>query len=245
MSTSAAPHLTSARLRIGATVRRRAGRARQTVLLLTAALLVLAGCSTASSAKPVVLIYGDSLTVISESQAQFLLGGQYTLVFRAAGGTALCDWVSESPWDKARFHPAKVVIAFTGNDLSRCAAHAYAAGGETALVANYGNALQLMHAVFAGTPMSVLAAPASRPASPGRPAPINGDVRLDHKYHELCIRLGMHYDTRADDTLTPGHRFAWKRPAFPGNGPLVTVRRSDGVHVTPAGALFYAAAFAA
>jgi hypothetical protein len=49
----------------------------------------------------------------------------------------------------------------------------------------------------------------------------------------------------ADDTLTPGHRFAWQRPSFPGTGRLVTVRRRDGVHVTPAGALFYAAALAA
>ncbi len=64
-------------------------------------------------------------------------------------------------------------------------------------------------------------------------------------YRDLCSQLGMHYDTRADDTLTPGHRFVWQRPAFPGKGPLVTVRRPDGIHVTPAGALYYAAAFVA
>jgi hypothetical protein len=214
-------------------------------LVVTIAMLVLAGCVPSPPAKPVMLVFGDSVTVLSEPAAQYLLGGKYTLVFRAAGGSALCDFVAESAWDKAFYHPAKVVVAFTGNNLSPCAAHAYGAGGEPALVANYRTALQRMHATFAGTPMSVLAAPASRPATPGHPALPNGDPSLNAMYRELCGQLGMHYDTRADDTLTPGHRFAWQRPAFPGTGPLVTVRRSDGVHVTSDGALYYAAAFAA
>ena len=111
-------------------------------------------------------------------------------------------------------------------------------------VAEYRQALEQMHSAFRGTPMTVLAAPASRPPTPGHPAPLNGDPRLNAMYRDLCSRLGMHYDTGADDTLTPGHHFSWQRPAFPGNGPLVTVRWPDGVHVTPAGSLYYAASFA-
>ena len=226
-------------------MRQQLSRIRLLAILLSGALMVLTGCSPSPPAKPVLLVFGDSVTVLSESQAQFLLGGKYTLVFRAMGGSALCDWIPESAFDKAYYRPSRVVVAFTGNNLSPCAAHAYAAGGELGLIANYRTALQQMHSAFAGTPMTVLAAPASRPATPGHPAPPNGDPRLNQMYHDLSDQLGMHYDTRADDTLTPGHRFVWNRPAFPGTGPLITVRKPDGVHVTPAGALYYAAAFVA
>jgi hypothetical protein len=111
------------------------------------------------------------MTVMAEPEAQYLLGGKYTVEFRAFGGSALCDWTAESAWDKEFYRPVQVVIAFTGNDLSDCAAHAYAAGGEPGLVANYCSTLKQMHTNFAGVPMSVLAAPASRPATSATPPP--------------------------------------------------------------------------
>ena len=154
-------------------------RIRLLATLLSGVLLVLTGCSPTPPAKPVLLVFGDSVTVLSESQAQFLLGGKYTLVFRAMGGSALCDWIPESAFDKAYYRPSRVVIAFTGNNLSPCAAHAYAAGGEPGLIANYRTALQQMHSAFTATPMTVLAAPASRPATPGHPAPPNGDPQAE------------------------------------------------------------------
>jgi hypothetical protein len=203
----------------------------------------MVGCAPVPP-KPVLLVYGDSLTVLSEPAANLLLSPKYTLVFRAAGGTALCDWVPGSAVDRRRYRPSRVVIALTGNNLTDCIRSDYEKGGEAALVSNYQSALIAMHSTFAGIPISVLAIPAAEPQPARHGARPNGSPALNAMYRSICLAYGMHYDTRADDTLTPGHRFVWQRPAFPGSGPVVTVRRSDGLHVTPAGSLYYAAAFA-
>lgn len=192
--------------------------------------------------KPTLLIYGDSLTVLSEGAVRLLYGAQYQLVFRAYGGTSLCDWTTHAAQDRADYHPSRIVIAFTGNAAS-CSGPDLVRGGVTAWLANYQRSLLHMRQVFSGLPISVVGSPAVlRPQPAGSWFPANGSPLLNQMYRQMCARYGMHYDASADDDLTPGHVFQWERPAFPGNGPETVVRLSDGVHVTPAGALYYAAA---
>ena len=191
-----------------------------------------------------MLVYGDSLTVLSEPAARLLYRDRYRVVFQAAGGTSICDWTRGAAADKALYHPARVVIAFTGNTAT-CVAGDYRRGGLDGLVANYRRSLLALRSVYVGTAITVVGSPAMAPQRAGSFWPSNGELGLNLMYRLVCAEYAMHYDSFADDALTPGHRFAWTRPAFPGNGPPVTVRLSDGVHVTPAGALYYAAAFVA
>ena len=158
-----------------------------------------------------------------------------------AAGSAPCDWLAQAPADRAKYRPSRVVIAFTGNDYT-CARPSYDSGGMAGWLQNYRLSLERLHDVFNGLPITVLASPAMNPTELNGEVLLNGSPLLNQLYEDECRRLGMKYSTAADDTLTPGHIFVWSRPAYPGDGPLVPVRRSDGIHVLPAGALYYAAA---
>lgn len=196
----------------------------------------------AEAAKPTLLIYGDSLTVLSEGAVDLLYGSSYHVVFRAQGGTSICDWTAHAAQDRAVEHPSRVVIAFTGNAAS-CSIGDLQHGGVSAWLANYQRSLLHMRQVFNGLPISVVASPAMLTPQPqGTWYPENGNPLLNRMYQQMCARYGMHYNASADEALSPGHVFQWQRPAFPGNGPEVTVRAPDGVHVLPAGALYYGAA---
>ena len=200
------------------------------------------GCSPAAVVKkPTLLIYGDSLTVLSEPATHLLYDKKFNIVFRAAGGTSMCDWTAHAAVDREVYRPARVVIAFTGNAAS-CSASDLEHGGVSAWLANYQRSLMTMHHVFGGVPIAVVAAPAMGKQPARTWYPENGKALLNDMYASMCAAFAMRYDTRADDTLTPGHRFSWERPAFPGNGPMVTVRTTDGVHLLPEGQLYYAAA---
>ena len=72
------------------------------------------------AAEVVLLTFGDSLTVLSELAAHLLLGQKYTLVVRANGGSAICNYLAEGAFDAAYHRPSRVVIANTGNNLSDC-----------------------------------------------------------------------------------------------------------------------------
>jgi hypothetical protein len=207
-------------------------------------LLVITGAACSAPlphTKPTLLVYGDSLTVLSEQSMHFLYDGKYNIVFRAAGGTSICDWVNHAALDRRLFRPARIVIAFTGNAAS-CSAHDLEQGGVSAWLANYQGSLLAMRNTFQGLPISVIASPAMSKQPVGSWYPENGNPMLNHMYASMCAKYGMRYESGADDTLSPKHRFAWNRPAFPGSGPMVAVRATDGVHLSPAGALFYAAA---
>ena len=195
--------------------------------------------------KPTMLIYGDSLTVLSEGATTRFYGARYTIVFRAMGGTSICDWTGTAAADRATYHPDRVVIAFTGNSAS-CSRDALLSGGISAWLANYQRSLLTMREVFDGLPISVVGSPAMlSPRPQGSWYPTNGYAGLNAMYRQMCAEYGMQYNAKADDSLTPGHVFRAERPAFPGDGPLTTVRAPDGVHVLPAGALYYGAALGA
>jgi hypothetical protein len=204
-------------------------------------LTLLLGC-TPGPPKPTLLIYGDSVTVLSESAVTQLYGTKYHLVFRAYGGTAMCDWAPHAAADRVLYHPARVVLAFTGNSHT-CVANDLKVGGVPAFLANYSKALTEFHSAFVGLPISVVASPAMQSLSPDL-FPENGSPTLNQLYQTLCAQLGMTYNPAADNALTPGHIFTAYRPAYGTTGPLVAVRTGDGVHVTPAGAVYYAHALA-
>jgi hypothetical protein len=203
----------------------------------------VAAVPPASSAArlPVVLIYGDSLTVLSEADAREFASGKYRLAFRAAGGTSPCDWTGHAATDRSEIRPDRVVIAFTGNSGS-CERHALQSGGLRAVVADYRRDLYTLGQVFAGIPITLVTTPAMSTQAPGSWYPINGNAAFNRMYGRVATALGWRLSEAADQALTPGHVFVWRRPAFPGNGPETVVRAPDGVHVLPAGAWYFAAA---
>jgi len=212
------------------------------VFVVSLLLAAMASCTPAPP-KPTLLVYGDSLTVISEQAMDYLYASKYTLVFRAEGGSAMCDFSGEAVADRLIYHPSRVVIAFTGNDHT-CVAKDYKESGTAGFLANYSHALTQFHVAFAGLPISVVASPAMHSLWPADWFPENGDPALNDLYKTLCAQDGMTYNSAADDSLSPAHVFAWKRPRFV-NGPMVVVRSGDGVHLSPDGELWYAAALGA
>jgi hypothetical protein len=200
----------------------------------------LGGC-TPSPAKPTLLIYGDSLTVLSEPAVTFLSGGKYTIVFRAQGGTAMCDWSNATASDRLRFKPSRVVLAFTGN-VDGCVKADYETGGITGVVANYDRSLREIAHNFSGVPVTVIASPAMNNLTTASWYPENGDPAINAMYETDSLALGLRYSTAADDTLTPGHVYTAYRPAYGTKAPLVRVRTGDGVHLTPEGTVYYSEA---
>lgn len=180
------------------------------------------------------------MTVQSEAAARHEhRGANERVVFRARGGTAMCDWVEQARYDRLALHPHRVVLAFTGNTAS-CAAAAFRAGGISAATALYEHSLRQMRATFPSEPITILIPPAVNNRRPGW-YPFNGNPALVAMDKRVGAELHMVINTDADDWLTPHHIFAQKRPEYP-SGPLVDVRLSDGIHLTPAGELWYGAA---
>jgi hypothetical protein len=211
-------------------------------MLMLAALILLVFLSWLLTPKgrPVVVVYGDSLTVQSESSARSLHRGlPDDVVFRARGGTALCDWITTASVDRVALAPKRVVLAFTGNTAS-CAAAAFREGGVAGVTALYEQSLRQMRAIYPRVPITLVIPPAMHNLPHGW-YPFNGNPALVAMYERVGGQLSMTINTRADDWLTPGHVFTATRPAYP-HGPLVQVRLSDGVHLTPAGELWYGAA---
>ncbi len=210
------------------------------VMLAALTLVVLLSWILAPKATPVVVVYGDSLTVQSESAVQSLHHGtEERLVFRAGGGTAMCDWVDQAFFDRETLDPQRIVLAFTGNTAS-CAAAAFRTGGVAAATALYEQSLREMRSIYADVPITLVVPPAMN-SVPGGWYPYNGNPALVAMYQRVGTELGMTVNTHADEWLTPGHVYTAMRPAYP-HGDVVAVRLSDGVHLTPAGELWYAAA---
>jgi hypothetical protein len=189
--------------------------------------------------KPVVVVYGDSLAVQSEDAAKQLQPDHgERAVFRVKGGTALCDAIPEAAMDRLWLHPARVVVAFTGNTAT-CARESFASGGAKAAIAFYEKTLRLLRTIYPVEPMTIVIPPAMHDRVGWYP--LNGDPRLVAMYERVGAQLHMNINTDADTWLTPGHVFAQNRPDSV-TGKSVEVRLSDGIHLTPAGARWYGAA---
>lgn len=189
--------------------------------------------------RKVLVIYGDSLTVQSESAAHQVVGApDFRVVFRARGGTALCDWVKQAAEDAVFLQPKRVVIAFTGNTAT-CVKATYVRYGAAAAVALYEKSLKRLRAIYPAVPITIVIPPAVHDRVGWYP--LNGDRRLVAMYERVGAQLHMYINKDADNWLTPGHVFAQLRPDL-ATGKMVNVRLSDGIHLTPAGARWYAAA---
>ena len=160
----------------------------------------------------------------------------------ATGGTALCDWVPQMAADRAKDHPNTVVIAFAGN-VATCVASAWAQGGPVAAVANYETALRAVRKAYPTERIIVVGAIAAKDRAGW--SPFVGNQQLNAMYQRVAREIGAEYSPWADWTLTPGHLYTDYRPPFPclvpdtGKCAPVLVRTADGVHLTPAGQLWY------
>ncbi len=209
-------------------------------LLIAVPLIALLQWLLRAPAKPTILIYGDSLTVQSKDEVRDLNAGSgYRVVFRAEPGTAMCDFVERAAFDNVMLHPARVVLAFTGNTAT-CAREAFAKGGAAGATALYERSLRQMRASFPALTMTLLIPPATHNLPNGW-FPFNGDPQLVAMYERVGRELHMNVNTDADTWLTPNHVYRQKAPAFP-HGSLVDVRLSDGVHLTDEGVRYYAVA---
>lgn len=189
-----------------------------------------------------MLIYGDSLTVLSESIVQFFYSGSWNIVFAAYPGTSVCDWAPFASTHKALYKPQQVVLAFTGNTRP-CCSGPY---GIPGFLSAYETSVRRFHSVFAGLPIKLLGSPAMNDTDPTRPH-TNGLPELNALYQSLSkggakALSGVYYDSAADDWLTPGHVWRVSGPQFPGVTPNVPLRTSDGIHLTTAGQAWYGVA---
>jgi hypothetical protein len=225
-------------------LRRRTRSIRLLALAMVGVLGLLLGCVPAKP-KPTLLIYGDSLTVLAEPAITYLYSSKYNVVFRAAGGTAMCDWAPYAAADRIIYKPAQVVLAFTGN-VDDCVDADFQRSQLAGVVSNYELNLRLFAQSYAGLPIKVVAPPAMNNTSPTYAGwfPYNGNPALLAMYAQVCAQLGLTYSAAADDGLTPGHVYTAMRPAYGTKAPLVTVRTTDGIHLTPAGTIYYAHALA-
>ena len=96
--------------------------------------LVAAGAASllwsACSPRPVVLVFGDSLTLESVASISFQIGEGYDVRIGAFGGDALCDFESRILDESLSIRPRLTVIAFTGNSLTPCMTNAVGPGAS-------------------------------------------------------------------------------------------------------------------
>jgi hypothetical protein len=216
------------------------------VVIVGGSLVALLNWLLHEPAKPATVVYGDSLTVQAEDAARtFNRGSGYRLIFRARAGTAMCDWVNRAAVDHVVLHPKRVVLAFTGNTAT-CAREAFERGGVAGATALYETSLRQMRAAFPTELVTVLIPPATHNLPNGW-FPYNGNPALVAMYERVGRELHMDINTDADQWLTPNHVYRAQGPAFPhggtgSTGGTVDLRLSDGVHLTPEGALYYGAA---
>ena len=78
--------------------------------------------TVAPIAKPLVILYGDSLAWEAEDAFVAAFAGRpdVQVLTRTYGGTAICDWFDEMQADAAALAPGAVVLEFTGNTLTPC-----------------------------------------------------------------------------------------------------------------------------
>jgi len=112
-------------------------------------------------AKPVVILYGDSLAWEAEGSFVRAVAGTpgVQVLARTYGGTAICDWFDEMQADAAAVAPGAVVLEFSGNNLTPCmqdrAGHGLV---DDAYWARYRADTQTAIEIFAGTDTRVFLA---------------------------------------------------------------------------------------
>ncbi|MCU1486199.1 MAG: hypothetical protein JWN67_2945 [Actinomycetia bacterium] len=185
--------------------------------------------------RPVVTVFGDSLV---DEAADFLryfgsLEGAEVRV-RSQGGTALCDWRAEAERAVADPQVDAVALAFTGNNLTPCAAGLV---GPPLGDRYADDARAVMASARGAVPVLWVTGPASWYDNP------NGDLVAAR----ITATATEWPDARAVDgaaAISPGGVWSRTQPCLAGEpctGPVVDgvrtnlVRAPDGIHFCPTG----------
>ena len=127
------------------------------------AAVVVPGASPAAAAgKPVMFVYGDSITDEVRSQLTYIGSAGFDVTVSTYGGTALCDWVPQILKDAVP-GTRLVGIAFTGNALTPCMRPGGVVPDEAGIAALYRQSLdQLIPQLAArGVAVMLIGAPPS------------------------------------------------------------------------------------
>jgi hypothetical protein len=186
--------------------------------------------------RPRIVLYGDSLSMQSAQDFQYLAdtSGASTLL-RAYGGLAICDVLPQLVGDAESWQPTVAVLEFSGDDLTPCM-KGYAAGSP---------AYYAKYELDARAAVSALRGQGVRVVLIG--APVDADARasshaqhLNAMYASLAAHVrGVSYEDAGRSVLANG-RFTWTLPCLhsePCAGPQGTnvVRSPDGTHFCPDG----------
>lgn len=193
----------------------------------------------ASPVRPVVALYGDSLSWEARDLFVAELASRAPaarVAVHTMGGTALCDWLDQMRADTAGLAGGVAVVQFSGNNFTPCMLDRSGVGltGES-LVDRYRADAVAAIEVFRSTGTTVLLAG----------APIV-DSELNAMYAELAERHdGVVYVPAGDAVLDAGRWTATLpcRPEEPCEGgvdasgtPVNVVRAPDALHFCPTGA---------
>ena len=197
-------------------------------------------------ARPVVILYGDSLAWEARHVFEAALAAHLDIrvVTRTFGGTAICDWLDEMAADAIELQPGLVVIEFVGNNFTPCMRSPDGAPlAGTALIDRYTSDAEAAVATFGSIGSQVVFAGA--PVSRAGMGPLtSSEAPLNNAYAELASdHPDVHFVDAGSAVLADG-RWTATLPCLPeepcdvSDGQLVAghtpVRAPDTLHFCPA-----------
>ena len=197
-------------------------------------------------ARPVVVLYGDSLSWEARELfvAAFAGHPEVQVFTRTFGGTAICDWLDEMRSDARTLAPGAVVVQFSGNSLTPCMQdRAGRALSGDAYQARYRADAEAAADIFEpiGTKLLFAGSPLRRP-DPGHP-PFEGD-RLGAMYAAVAAEhASFARFVDAGSPILDHGRWTDRLPCLPvepcdggtdaAGRKLNVVRSPDGTHFCP------------
>ncbi len=191
-------------------------------------------------ARPVAVLYGDSLAWEAREAFSSALAGQPGVEVhqRTFGGTAICDWLDQKADDVVELQPGIVVVQFSGNNFTPCMR------GESGrpltgdeLVERYAADARAVASIFEGSDVELVFA--------GAPIDRDGSSRIgriNDVYRRLAADLERVSYVDAGASVLADGRWTATLPCLPGErcdaigatGPGRNVVRSpDGLHFCP------------
>jgi hypothetical protein len=207
-------------------------------IAVTAIAVALAGCidPKATPARPLVILYGDSLSWESRGGFQLTLGPDVDVVHRNFPGVAICDYLDEMATDVVTLQPRAVVLEFAGNVMTPCVRPFI--GSTNTLVGKYAGDAAFATSIFTGrgVPVYLIGGPLLPGWNPD-PTP-----QLHAAYTAVATLYGplASFTDAGRAVLDAQGRYTDTLPCLPGEGPAqgcsggrITVRSPDRVHFCP------------
>jgi hypothetical protein len=205
------------------------------ILALAVAALAVAGCGAPSSPpppRPVVILYGDSLSWEARAAFDFSMGGGVAVVHRNFPGLAPCDLLPSMAADAALLQPRAVVLEFAGNSLTPCMSGVT----QSTLVGKY--AVDVARAATTFTSRGIAVYLMGAPLLPGWS--FDPTTGLRATYTAVAAQSPLASFTDAGASVLDRGAYTATLPCRPGEGPaagcaggLITVRSPDRVHFCP------------